>query len=113
MTAFNSTSRMWLILCSLGFISAAALAADLKQGTITEMDSGKIVLMMPGEQMNFTVSSSTLISLDGRAATTADLKVGDTAAVTYVIQDDSSPIAQRIDAMRPTTPGAPDPAPRH
>lgn len=109
---FNRRFATLTSLSLAAYFSAITVAsADVKQGVITGIEGTRIVVTMPTELMAFNASSSTLISLNGQPAKVSELRVGDAAVVMFVIQDDNSPIPQRIDAMRPTAPGVPDPVP--
>jgi hypothetical protein len=99
-------------LMAFGLLAAFAWATDLKHGTISGIEDAKIVVTMRAEQMSFAVSPATQISLDGKPAKMTDLKIGDSATVAYVPLDDNSPMAMRIDAARPHSPGNPDPIPQ-
>lgn len=92
--------RFVLCFCALGLLAAAASAAEWRRGIITDMDGGRVMVTNQSESTMVGVSSSTLVTLNGRPAKLRDLSVGDVALVMYIIQGGNRPTAQRVDAFR-------------
>ncbi len=98
----------------VGAVGASMIwaATTTQQGTLKSVEGSKIVLTTHAFDMTFDVNGSTQITLDGKTAKAAELRMGDAATVEFNAQDDSSPIAVRIDAQRPSEPDSPDPVPQ-
>jgi hypothetical protein len=100
MFTYRFSRGLLLGLVVFGLMSTAASAAEYKQGVILGFYGNMVIVGTRFEQTGFLVSSSTLITLDGRPARIGDLSAGDSATVVYVIQGGNTPIPQRIDALR-------------
>lgn len=70
-------------------------------GTLTTVSADQLVMTVDEESITFVVNGSTMISLDGKPASTSDLMAGDTARVMAAQQgEDGTRVALRIDAER-------------
>ncbi len=97
----NRILPSWLLsVVIMIFSSAAVSAAEWQRGFVGAIDPGKILVVTSTEGKLLGVSSSTLVTLNGRPARLRELHVGDAAIVMYLIQGANLPIAQRIEAYR-------------
>jgi hypothetical protein len=84
----------------VGLMSTAVPAAEYKQGVIAGFQGNLVIVGTRFDLTSFVVTSSTLITVDGRPARIGDLSVGDVATVMYLTQASNTPVPQRIDALR-------------
>lgn len=114
---FRNSLFAGAITVSLVSLSMALAGQDmLHHGVVKNIETTQIVLTTASNEMTFVIHARTQISLDGKPAKATDLMAGDTAMVmapsapanTAVVD---FPLATRIDAMRGSTPGSPDPIP--
>lgn len=110
----NGHASYFLAALEIVCVSASLLWAGspTQEGILGEIDQSQVVLMTRTSEVTFQINSSTQITRDGKTAKVTDLRMGDTATVEFSAQDDSSPLAVRIDAQAPSDPESPDPAPK-
>jgi hypothetical protein len=78
--------RLWLVLCVALVVAAPGAAASqtVDRGLIFRVRSPRLVLReLDGSRVRFTITKSTIVTLDGRRVRLAQLRRGDVAVVLH------------------------------
>jgi hypothetical protein len=100
------TSRLRLIagalVCTMLLAGVTrVLSDDHYSGTLTSVSENQVMMSAGDETKMFAVHGATMVSLDGKPASLAELKAGDSARIMAQQQgDDGAHVAIRIDADR-------------
>ena len=106
--------RLWLVALVACLVLGRAAVADMLRGVLRSADprTRQIVVTDRDRDHNrFTVAAAARITLNGRRATLADLRVGDQVVVTFHEDAQGRGTATGVAAVRRREPGSTRPAP--